>query len=130
MINCSENVWSSEGYEEIPKVLNIAFYFLNNGESLMQKGDKARGIWNSSGLDVTAFWRGYKGDWHTISFTFSDSFTLKANETYNYTIGTGSYPQIHHTPALQTTSGWINCTSFVDANGKKYDDWIPAIKLE
>jgi len=56
-------------------------------------------------------------------------FTLVANETYNYTIKTGSYPQIHHTPALPTTNGWINCTEFTDANGKVYEDWIPAIKL-
>ena len=56
-------------------------------------------------------------------------FTLLANETYNYTIKTGSYPQIHHTPALPTTNGWINCTEFTDANGKEYKDWIPAIKL-
>ncbi len=25
---------------------------------------------------------------------------------------------------------FITCTSFVDANGKEYDDWIPAIRLE
>ena len=74
-----------------------------------------------------AYWTGYTGDWHNI--TFDSSFVLKSGETYNYTIITGSYPQIHHTPALQTTSGWINCTKFVDANGRVYYDWIPAIKL-
>ncbi len=83
-------------------------------------------IWNST-LDVIAIWDGYKGDWHNISF--NDTFTLFANETYNYTIITGSYPQIHHTDALPTSNGWINCTEFVDANGKKYNDGIPAIKL-
>jgi PKD repeat protein len=84
-------------------------------------------IWNNSHLDVNASWEGYVGDWHSISF--SEPFTLVANETYNYTIKTGSYPQIHHTPALQTTAGWINCTEFTDANGEEYKDWIPAIKL-
>jgi hypothetical protein len=85
-------------------------------------------IWDSN-LNVTATWNGYKGeDWHNVSF--EDSFTLVANETYNYTIRTGSYPQIHHTAALQTENGWINCTEFVDANGRAYNDWIPAIKLE
>jgi len=52
------------------------------------------------------------------------------NETYNYTIRTGSYPQIHHTDALPTANGWINCTNFTDANGRIYTDWIPAIRLE
>jgi hypothetical protein len=85
-------------------------------------------IWNNSGLDVNASWSGYVGDWHNISF--DKTFTLAANETYNYTVRTGSYPQIHHTPALPTASGWINCTEFVDANGKRYNDWIPAIRLE
>ena len=85
-------------------------------------------IWNNSGLDVVnATWNGYVGDWHNIFF--DKNFTLVANETYNYTICTGSYPQIHHTPALPTENGWINCTEFTDANGKKYDDWIPAVKL-
>ncbi|MCD6203740.1 MAG: hypothetical protein J7I99_05215 [Methanophagales archaeon] len=46
------------------------------------------------------------------------------------TIRTGSYPQIHHNTSLLTPNGWINCTKFVDANGKIYDDWIPAIRLE
>lgn len=73
-------------------------------------------------------WNGDKGDWHNLSF--SESFKLYANIEYNYTIKTGSYPQIHHNTSLLTTNGWINCTSFVDANGKVYYDWIPAIKLE
>ena len=84
-------------------------------------------IWNNSGLDVNATWKGYAGDWHNI--TFNPPFTLIANETYNYTIRTGSYPQIHHTPELQTATGRINCTNFTDANGRTYYDWIPAIRL-
>jgi len=83
-------------------------------------------IWNSS-LDVNATWKGYQGNWYTISF--NESFTLVKDETYNYTLHTGSYPQIHHTNALPTTNGWINCSEFVDANGRVYYDWIPAIKL-
>lgn len=77
--------------------------------------------------NITVNWNGYKGDWHNI--TFNEPFTLQAGLEYNYTIRTGSYPQIHHTPALLTANGWINCTEFVDANGKEYKDWIPAIKL-
>jgi parallel beta-helix repeat protein len=83
-------------------------------------------IWNST-LNVTAKWYCYVGNGHNISF--NESFTLVAGETYSYSIRTGSYPQIHHTDALLTTNGWINCTVFTDANGKKYDDGIPAIRL-
>jgi hypothetical protein len=84
-------------------------------------------IWNST-WNATATWNGYAGDWHNI--TFDKTVILLANETYNYTIQTGSYPQIHHTSVLLTVNGWINCTSFVDANGKRYNDSIPAIRLE
>ena len=84
-------------------------------------------IWNSSWIGAEAHWNGYVGDWHNRSF--DKNFTLVANETYNYTIITGSYPQIHHTPELLTAKGWTNCTEFRDANGKVYTDWIPAIKL-
>jgi len=54
---------------------------------------------------------------------------LSANEEYNYTIRTGAYPQIHHADALPTANGGINCTQFRDTNGKRYSDWIPAIRL-
>ena len=84
-------------------------------------------IYNDSWSIETLPWNGYKGDWHNLSF--SKPFKLY-NTEYNYTITTGSYPQIHHNTSLLTTNGWINCTSFVDANGKKYNNWIPAIKLE
>ena len=83
-------------------------------------------IWNST-LEVNATWDGYKEDWHNVSF--DEPFTLVKNETYNYTIRTGSYPQIHHTAALLTANGWVNCTEFTDANGKRYSNWIPAVKL-
>ena len=84
-------------------------------------------IWNNSGLDVKASWNGYVGDWHNISF--SEPFTLIPNKTYNYTIRTGSYPQIHHKSELLTANGWINCTEFIDANEKIHYDWTPAIRL-
>ncbi|KAF5437989.1 hypothetical protein C5S35_01235, partial [Candidatus Methanophagaceae archaeon] len=83
-------------------------------------------IWNSS-LDIKATWGGYTEEWQHIAF--NEPFTLVAGETYNYSIRIGSYPQIHHTAALQTTNGWINCTEFTDANGKIYGDWLPAIRL-
>jgi len=77
--------------------------------------------------NATAIWEGYAGDWHNI--IFDKTVVLLANEEYNYTIRTGSYPQIHHNTSLLTANGWINCTQFIDANGKKYYDWIPAIRL-
>jgi len=83
-------------------------------------------IWNVT-WNVTANWNGYIGDWHNIAF--DEQFTLKANFTYNYTIKTGSYPQIHHTDRLETDNGVITCTKFADANGKRYDDWIAAVRF-
>jgi len=83
-------------------------------------------IWNKT-WNATATWDGYASDWHNISF--DKPVVLLPNKTYNYTIRTGSYPQIHHTDALPTKNGWINCSEFVDANGKVYYDWIPAIML-
>jgi len=74
-----------------------------------------------------AKWEGYKGDWMNISF--NKTVILMPYETYNITIVTGSYPQIHHISSLKTENGWINCTEFTDANGNKYENWIPAIKL-
>ena len=87
-------------------------------------------IWNESEWNVTAKWSGYTGDWHNISF--NQSFTLMKNETYNYTICTGSYPQIHHTDRLEVKGGigTITCDKFIDANRRIYYDWIPAIKFE
>jgi hypothetical protein len=73
-------------------------------------------------------WNGYSGDWHNL--TFNNSFTLYANETYNYTIRTGSYPQIIHATSYNATGGRITCSEFMDINGKRHEDWIPAIRLE
>lgn len=75
-----------------------------------------------------AHWNGYIGDWHNISF--DKEFTLFANQTYNLTIRTGSYPQIIHEHSKEVTGGTITCISFVDANGRRYNNWIPAIRLE
>ena len=86
-------------------------------------------IWNATWEGIEAHWIGYIEDYHNI--TFSEPFTLEAGEMYNYTIKTGSYPQIHHTDELEVEreAGTIRCTKFTDANGKVYSDWIPAIKL-
>jgi len=84
-------------------------------------------IWNKT-WNATATWDGYASDWHNI--TFDNPVVLLPNKTYNYTIRTGSYPQIIHNQTHTTLDGsFINCTEFRDANGKKYENWIPAIKL-
>jgi hypothetical protein len=80
-----------------------------------------------NGKDESASWISHAEDRDTI--LFDSSFLLEAGKTYNYVIETGSYPQIHHTKTLQTENGWLNCTKFTDANGKEYNDWIPAIQL-
>lgn len=85
-------------------------------------------VWNDTWNGKQAYWNDYQDDWHNI--TFDNPFMLLAEKEYYYEIKTGSYPQIHHTGVLLTANGWINCTAFVDVDGKKYDDWIPAIKLE
>jgi len=84
-------------------------------------------IWGNS-VNAHANWSGYAGDWHNL--TFNTSFTLEPGKEYNYTIRTGSYPQIiHHPGEYNATGGKIICNEFTDANGKKYTGWIPAIKL-
>ena len=83
---------------------------------------------NGNGLDVNETWNGYIGDYHYI--LFDPPITLHANITYNYEIRTGSYPQIIHEQSLPTANGTINCTQFTDANGRTYDNGIPAIRLE
>ena len=80
-----------------------------------------------NGINESASWKGYSGDWHNISF--NNSFTLQADVEYNYIIRTGSYPQIIHAKEFNAKGGKITCTEFIDANRKTYNDWIPAIKL-
>ena len=85
-------------------------------------------IWRGSETIVEAQWEGYQGDWQNI--TFDAPVVLEADKTYYYTIRTGSYPQIIHESSKEVAGGAITCTAFVDLNGKGYDNWIPAIKLE
>ena len=85
-------------------------------------------ISNASWSIETQPWEGYIGDWQNLSFT--GSFTLYANETYDYVIHTGSYPQIIHNETVTNAYGTMKCMGFVDVNGKRYNDWIPAIRLE
>jgi len=83
-------------------------------------------------LIANSSWNGYQGDWHNITIhnvTGAPYVTLLKGHKYNYTIITGSYPQIIHEPSKEVTGGTITCTSFIDANGKVYNDWIPAIKF-
>ena len=82
---------------------------------------------NESWSIETLPWTGYAGDWQNLTFT--ESFTLYENETYNYTTRTGSYPQIIHSSEFDATGGTITCDKFTDENGMIYYDWIPAIKL-
>jgi PKD repeat protein len=75
-------------------------------------------IWRDEEIDVNASWNGYAGEWHVIEF--DEPVMLEQGKSYNYTLRTGSYPQIHHTDELEV---------FVDANGKIYNGWIPAIRF-
>ena len=84
-------------------------------------------IWQGTETLVEAEWAGYSGDWQNI--TFDAPILLEADETYYYTITTGSYPQIIHEPSHNATGGVITCEEFVDINGKRHEGWIPAIKL-
>ena len=85
-------------------------------------------IWNETTRDCAeAHWDGYIGDYLNISF--NRTLILKKGVIYNYTIRTGSYPQIIHAKEFNATGGKITCTEFVDVNGKRYNNWIPAIKL-
>jgi hypothetical protein len=82
-----------------------------------------------SGTVAEETWLGYQeAEWSYIHF--SVPFTLVADEQYSFSIRTGSYPQVILKPTLSTANGTMNCTEFVDANGKRYDDWLPAIRLE
>ena len=60
---------------------------------------------------------------------FNKTFMLYKNETYNYTIITGSYPQIIHETPFNATGGKITCDKSTDANGVIHYGWIPAIRL-
>lgn len=83
---------------------------------------------NESGIVATGHWDGYNEDWHNI--TISPYFIMLANQIYNYSIRTGSYPQIIHAREFDAANGRITCTEFIDVNSNTYKDWIPAIRLE
>ena len=78
-------------------------------------------------LIAEAHWNGYVEDWHNISF--DKTFMLYENETYNYIIRTGSYPQIIHETSFNASGGKITCDNFIDANGRVLYGWIPVIRL-
>jgi hypothetical protein len=80
----------------------------------------------TGGTEIDVNWTGYQGDYHNI--TVPDVLLLK-NHVYNYTIITGSYPQIIHNETRANEFGEMTCSKFMDANGKEYNDWIPAIRL-
>ena len=86
-------------------------------------------IWNESeGIEGEGNWSGYQDDYHNI--TISPTITLLKNHEYNYTIRTGSYPQIIHAREYKAEKGGnITCEEFIDANEKVYSNWIPAIRL-
>jgi len=84
-------------------------------------------------LIANGTWNGYIGDYHNITLhnVSGASYVMLLEEhKYNYTIITGSYPQIIHARSKDVIGGVINCTEFIDANGKEYNNWIPAIRLE
>ena len=91
-------------------------------------------LYENGTLIANGTWNGYRDeDWHNITLHSGTDgtpyVTLLQDPNYNYTIRTGSYPQILHTTSKEVTGGTITCSSFVDANGKTYTDWIPAIKF-
>jgi hypothetical protein len=88
-------------------------------------------VTSTTGWCRNGTWKGYQeGNYHNITFPGGEEFTLMKGGVYNYTIFTGSYPRIIHKQNRTTLDGsFINCTSFVDANGKKHEDWLPAFRL-
>jgi hypothetical protein len=85
-------------------------------------------LYNESGALMTSgTWAGYQGDWQNL--TLAPPITLLPGHTYNYSVVTGSYPQIIHAKTKDIPGGTITCTEFVDINGAKHPDWIPAIRL-
>ena len=75
-------------------------------------------------MNEAASWNGYRGDWHNISF--ARSFTFRAGVE---NIITGSYPRIIHEDRKEVKGGIITCNQFTDANGRTYNNWIPAVRL-
>jgi hypothetical protein len=90
-------------------------------------------LYENNTLIANGTWNGYQGDWHNIiihNVAGATYLTLLQDHEYNYTIHTGSYPQILHAREYKAVEGGnITCTEFIDANGNRYEDWIPAIRL-
>ena len=90
-------------------------------------------LYDNDTLIANGTWRGYKGDWHNLTINnVTDGapyVTLLKDHEYRYVIETGSYPQIIHAESKDVTGGTITCTEFRDANGRTYNNWIPAIRL-
>ena len=83
-------------------------------------------VWiQGHGVNESASWDGYNDEYQNIKF--GNPFILREGKKYNYTIKTGSYPQIVHGHSKNVTGGEISCTQFTDVNGELYDDCIPAI---
>ena len=91
-------------------------------------------LYENNTLIASGTWDGYQSDWHNITLHNATGdapyVRLLKGHKYNYTIVTGSYPQIIHAKSKDVTGGTITCTEFRDANGKTCTDWIPAIRLE
>ena len=91
-------------------------------------------LYENDTLIASGTWDGYQSDWHNITIhnvSGAPYVILLKGQEYNYTIRTGSYPQIIHEQEYdEATGGTITCTLFTDVNGKTYTDWIPAIRLE
>jgi len=86
-------------------------------------------LYEDDTLKASGNWSGYQHDWQNIAIT--PAVTLKKGREYRYVIETGSYPQIIHVPEYKAiTGGTITCEEFTDVNGRTYDNWIPAIRLE
>jgi nitrous oxidase accessory protein NosD len=85
-------------------------------------------LWNeTTGACVEAYWNGYKGDYHNISF--NQTLTMQQGVLYHYQIQTGSYPQLILAPSTQADGGRISGDNFVDGNGAVREGCIPAILL-
>ncbi|KAF5428267.1 hypothetical protein C5S39_11820 [Candidatus Methanophagaceae archaeon] len=86
-------------------------------------------IHNESGTLAKGYRDKNQTDYRNITLT--PSIKLLKGHEYNYTIITGSYPQIIHKQNHTTLDGsLITCSEFIDANGNKYNNWIPAVRLE
>jgi len=83
---------------------------------------------SGSGVNESASWGGYTGDWQNLAF--NTTFSLEPNKTYTYELRTGSYSLVIHETRKDVLGGTITCTEFVDSNGKSWVNWIPAIRLE